>query len=270
VFVSRLSWYTFDNADFLVAGKVLGTSLLGAYRLAWTFASMPLDKIVSLVGRVTPAVLSSVQNDSAELRRYVLRITEAVSLVVFPASVGLALVADDFVWGLLGGKWLAAVWPLRILAAYTCVRGVSPIWSQVLTVTGETRFLMGVSALGALTLPLGFWAGSHWGITGIALAWVILHPFLVVAPIYRRLSRGIDLPFVVYGQALMPAAKATAVMAAVVVLTRLLTVGSGHLVRLGAEVIAGCLSYLAVILVVSGSRLSSLLRSLVRGSAPSD
>ena len=268
--VSRLSWYAYDNADFLIAGKVLGTSPLGAYRLAWTFASMPLDKLVSLVGRVTPAVLSSVQNDRAELRRYVLRITEAVSLAVFPASVGLALVADDFVQALLGDKWLAAVWPLRILAAYTCVRGVTPIWSQVLMVTGDTRFLMSVSGLGALTLPLGFWVGSHWGLIGIASAWVVLHPPVVVAPIYRRLSRRIDLPFAAFGRALMPAAKATALMTAVVVLVRFLTVGDGALVRLAAEVAAGCFAYAAAVAATSGGRLRMVMRSLRRGSSFSD
>src|SRR5690348_3343906 len=48
--VSGIAWYAYSNADFTVVGRVLGTSALGAYTLAWTIASVPVDRISSLVG----------------------------------------------------------------------------------------------------------------------------------------------------------------------------------------------------------------------------
>ncbi len=50
---SRVAWYTYSNSDFMVAGRMLGQSALGAYEMAWTIASAPVDKITSLVTRVT-------------------------------------------------------------------------------------------------------------------------------------------------------------------------------------------------------------------------
>jgi polysaccharide transporter, PST family len=264
---SRLSWYAYDNADSLVAGKLLGTVPLGAYRLAWTFAGMPLGKLVSLVSRVAPAVLSAVQHEPAELRRYVLGITETISLVVFPIGVGLALVADDFVHVLLGDKWLAAVAPLRILAVYACVRGLSPLWTQVLMVTGDASYLMRVTTLGAVFLPIGFVVGSHWGLAGIAYAWVFVHPPVVVAPIFSRLRRRIELKYSEYARALAPAAVSTLLMAVAVGLARLAAPAASPVPRLASTVAVGAVAYAAAMVTFGRGRLRSLARLLSKAFA---
>jgi len=261
VLASRLLWYVYDNADFLVAGKMLGTAQLGAYRLAWTFASMPLDKIVSLVGHVTPAVLAAVQDKPSELRRYVLRISEAVSFAVFPIGVGLALVADDFVRVVLGQAWVAAAAPLRILAVYASVRAVSPIWSQVLLVTGDTRFLMRVSALGALVLPVAFLWASRWGLSGIALAWVVCHPVAVVFPILRRMLARIDLPAASYWRSVSGAVGACLAMTASVLALQHQLSDSPAVLRLASTVTVGMTTYALFLLVVAPDQLRSMRRA---------
>src|SRR2546425_8629430 len=102
IIVGRLAWYVYSNADFLVAGRILGKVALGLYEVGWNLANVPIEKITSLVGQVTPAVFSAVQRDHAALRRYLLRVTEGLALITFPASLGLALVAPDFVLLTLG------------------------------------------------------------------------------------------------------------------------------------------------------------------------
>ena len=49
VLIGRIGWYTYSNSDFLVAGRVLGPVILGYYTLAWNLATMPIDKITTLV-----------------------------------------------------------------------------------------------------------------------------------------------------------------------------------------------------------------------------
>jgi hypothetical protein len=73
--LSRFAWYTYSNADFAVIGKVLGGAALGAYTLGWTLSGMAVEKITVFIGRVTPGVFCTVQNDLAALRRYLLLIT---------------------------------------------------------------------------------------------------------------------------------------------------------------------------------------------------
>ena len=124
--LSRVAWYTYENADFLVAGRVLGQVPLGNYTIAWTI-SAPVDKVSSLVGGIAPAYFSAVQKDCVELRRYLLRMTEALSYVTVPASIGLALVADYLVPALLGPKWIGVIGPLRLLSLYIAVRSISTL-----------------------------------------------------------------------------------------------------------------------------------------------
>src|ERR1700730_5181204 len=62
ILVNRMSWYAYSNADFVVAGRMLGQDALGAYTVGWTLANTP-QQITSLVGTVTSALLAAVQTE---------------------------------------------------------------------------------------------------------------------------------------------------------------------------------------------------------------
>ena len=171
--MGRLAWYVYQNADFFVAGKVLGKDALGAYKFGWDLASSPIEKISSLVGRVTPAILSAAQRDKAALRRYLLRITEALALATFPATIGLGLVAEHMVLVVLGEKWRVMIAPLQLLSVAAAIRSVTPILPQILSVIGENRRAMWVNVAGAIVMPITFFIGSRWGTIGLAAGWLI-------------------------------------------------------------------------------------------------
>src|SRR5207245_4847666 len=120
-----------------------------------------------LVTQVTPAVFAAVQQDHAALRRYLLRITEGLALITFPASLGLALVAPDFVLLTLGEKWHGAVAPLQLLALSAGFRAVTPLLPQVLNAVGKSRLSMQYGVLCAVVLPAGFYVtGQRRGSVG--------------------------------------------------------------------------------------------------------
>ena len=56
---NQLAWYGYTNADFVVAGRILGKIALGEYTLAWTIVCAPGDKILSIFGRVISAMCTS-------------------------------------------------------------------------------------------------------------------------------------------------------------------------------------------------------------------
>ena len=127
ILASRLSWYAYSNADFLVAGRILGKAALGVYEFAWTLANIPIEKITVLIGQVAFPIFAAVQHEPAEMRRYLLRLTEGLALLTFPASFGMALVAPDFVAIFLGSKWSGAIVPLQLLAVLVGFRSVVPL-----------------------------------------------------------------------------------------------------------------------------------------------
>ena len=247
---SRAAWYAYSNADFLIAGRLLGPTALGFYTLAWNLASVPVDKVVTVVLRLTPAFFAALREDLAELRRYLLALTEGLALLTFPLAVGLALVADDFVLVALGPKWTGTIAPLRLLALYASIRSLAPLLPQALNALGESRFAMWNNAAAALLLPAGFLAGSRFGTLGIAAAWIAVHP-LVLAPLYVRTFRVTGLSARRYLGALIPAGSGTLLLVAAVAAVRLLlpagsaagTALKEPAVRLGLQAAAGAAAY---------------------------
>lgn len=265
VIVARLSWYLYSHADFMVAGRVLGQAQLGAYSMAWSLANVPIEKVSTLVNSVTPGFFSAVQKDRAGLQRYLLTLTEGIALIVFPVALGLALVADDFVAVVLGPQWEGAVVPLRLLAAYATVRAISPLLMPLLNAIGETRLFMWNNILGLVLLPPAFLIGSRWGTGGIAAAWLIVHPFLLLV-LYTRTFRRIGLGPLRYFAALWPALSAALAMTGTVLATRaLLPQAAPRTAHLAAEVGAGALAYVAVLLAFHRHRIDAFRRTLAAG-----
>jgi PST family polysaccharide transporter len=253
----RFANYVCTSADQFIAGRVLGQRALGGYSFAMTIATIPLDKLTSLVMRVLPSVISEVQDDSAALRRYVLAFTEGLSVVTVPAAVGLALVADDFVHLALGEQWLIAILPLQILGISVAYRSITPIIPTVAVIIGLSRESMIVSVVAAIVLPIAFLIGSGWGIGGVAAVWLIVFP-IVVIPYYTMVLRRIQMRANEYLRALWPAASSTAFMAAVVYGLHQYLHEWSFALRLPAEVLAGVLSYAVFLIAFHRKRVLAL------------
>ncbi len=269
VVIARVCWYASANADFLIAGRVLGKAALGFYNVGWTLASVPVDRIAALVAQVTPAFFAAVQSDRAALRRYVLRITEGIALITFPVAIGLALVARDFVLVVLGSRWEGTIGPLRLLAAYAAIRSIMPLLPQVLQIIGDARFEMWRMAVAAVVMPASFYvSGQRWGTVGLATAWMLVDPLLAL-PLYRRVFSKIGLSLKAYLVALWPALSATGLMGAVVLAVGALSSGWTAGARLSAEIGAAMVTYGLAGLVLHRERFqafSELVVAARRGS----
>jgi O-antigen/teichoic acid export membrane protein len=249
IMVSSLSWYGYSNADFLIAGRMLGQSALGAYTLAWTLATIPLEKVTAVVSNVSYSYFSAAQKDHATLRRYLRILTEALSMVTFPATIGMALVARDFVQLVLGTKWQAAIAPLEILGLYASFRCIVTLLPSILNVTNESRFVMRTMQAALILMPTTFYITSRWGPVGIAYGWVIAYPVVALC-LYRRAFRRINMPLRDYLGAIRPAVTGCLVMAAAVeILKQSLTSSFPPSVRLGLEVLSGGVAYVFILTV---------------------
>ena len=88
VAIARFLWYVYTNSDSLMAAKLLGKTALGYYSLAFQFASIPLDKIVSLVSQVAFPAFSEIQEDAERLKSYFMKIIRFIAFVTFPLFCG--------------------------------------------------------------------------------------------------------------------------------------------------------------------------------------
>jgi O-antigen/teichoic acid export membrane protein len=259
VLVGRLSWNLYSDADFVVAGRMLGATALGAYTFAWNLATLPVEKVTALVGQVTPAFFSANQSDYGGLCRYLRTLTEALSLVTFPATVGLGLIAPEFVTLVLGKHWVGVIAPLEVLALYGSFRSISALLGPLLTALRETRYLMWNNLAALIIMPTAFYVGSRWGASGIAWGWIVAYPF-VALPLYVRTFRKIGMSVRMYLGAIRPALNGSLAMILVVSLLKWTMPPAWALyVRLGMELTGGGAAYLIVLSMLHADRLRSFL-----------
>jgi PST family polysaccharide transporter len=254
ILASRLSWYLYSNSDFVVAGRVLGTAPLGAYTIAWNFANLPGEKIVTLVTGVVPTFLAAAQYDKTALRRYFASLTEVLALIMFPITIGFALLAPELVPLALGPHWQAAIIPMQLLALYMFLRSVVALLPQVLNVAGETRFCMRVSLAILGILPVSFFVASRWGIIAIASIWISIYPLLAL-PLYGRTLRTVGMPAGEYLALLKPPLISTIVMSAFVFAAmQLLPHGMPAALKLACEVLTGAVAYMSALFLLFRSQ----------------
>ncbi|TKB66694.1 MAG: lipopolysaccharide biosynthesis protein [Nitrospira sp.] len=259
VLTSRVSWYVAASSDVFIGGRVLGQVAVGVYSMVGTLAYMPIEKITALLSRVMPAIYSTVQNDPQAMRRYLLLLTEALSLIVWPIAMGMSLVAHEFVLVVLGDKWNGVIAPLEILACWAGVRSVFSLVPPLLYVTSNSRVAMLNGLLCVATYPIAFWVGSSWGVVGLAWAWVVVQPFGFIQP-YVHVLRAIELSFWRYIHALWPACTGVVFMVAAIKGIQQIVQSDWPLtVRLGVEICVGAVAYICAVLMFHHRRLWQLL-----------
>jgi PST family polysaccharide transporter len=267
--VTRLAWWVQVNADGLVIGRFLGKGPLGAYTMTMSIASQPLDKITSLVTQVTPPFLSTAQTNRLALRHLLLVLTGMLAIAVFPIAGGLTIVAGEFVLTVLGPKWAAVTPALGLLSAVAAFRSVESLLAPVVVVTGGTRLFMYLGFIEATIMVLTFYVGTGYGITGVALGWLLVYPFLQL-PIYVWVFRRTGVRLAEYLDVLWPALRATCLMvAAVVGLKLIMPPGWPAPQRLVAQVGLGVATYMLASLL-QRRRLQAMyheFRALSRGDS---
>ncbi len=263
VVLSRLFWSAQMQSQFLVAGRLLGTASLGVYSIAWSLSSLMVEHITATIGRVTFPFFATVQHDTVLLRRYYLVLVEGLALTCFAAELGMALVAEEFVPVVLGPRWMEVIHPIQVLAIAAMVRTIDPLLPQILFVSGQIRFQTIMMGIAAIVLPAGFFFSSHWGLSSMALTWLVIFP-LVSIPVYYRVFHRLQIPVMQFAKALWPAIGACALMAiAVLIVKACLPSELPVWIQLVAEVLVGAATYVSTLMTVYRERLMTFWRLVV-------
>jgi len=192
------------NVDYMIVGRILGAPLLGLYTLAYRLITFPLDKISTVVTRVTFPTFSSIQDDNLRLRRGYLKTISYISLVTFPALAGLFIVAPEFVRIVFGEKWMPAVLPLQILCIVGMLKSIGTTVGSIQYAKGRPDIALKWDTFKLISIGICVFFGARYGIVGVAYAIAILT--VVTFPIIQLITNSlINLSFREYLSSLYPA-----------------------------------------------------------------
>jgi O-antigen/teichoic acid export membrane protein len=173
VFGSRFLEYLHRNADKILVGRVLGSSALGYYNVAYNLVVTPyVALLVAMVDAVFPA-MSRVQDDIVRVAAAWLRATRMILAVTVPATFGLIVVAPDFIGVLLGAKWSPAVPVLQFVAGAIVVNAATTLAPTVLTALDRTGLLLRFNLAEVAVVTAAVVIGLQWGIVGVAACYLV-------------------------------------------------------------------------------------------------
>jgi O-antigen/teichoic acid export membrane protein len=182
------------SSDVWIAGKLLGKELLGAYSVGMQIASMPVFRFGQIVTQVAFPAFSRLQGDPEARQRNLVQSMRILSMAIFPVCWGLSAVAPELILFVLGERWARAVVPLQVLAMIMPLRMLGVFTASVVRSAGRADIDLRNTLLAVLVMPPAFFAGCHWGLTGLSLAWAAIYPAVFVWNMRNYLST-LQLPF---------------------------------------------------------------------------
>lgn len=247
VMAQSIMWYGWRRGDEFVVASVGGTTATGNYAVAGNLATAPVEELVLPTVRALHPVYARLRDRVEELRQTYLLVFQSVATVVLPASVGLALVADDLVPVLLGDQWLDAIGIIRWLALAAGLSVMAHSSEALLNATGLERRATQLCWLRLLLfVPAVGYAGAQGDIELVAFMRGLVAAFVLPVFIVAAAQRA-GLAMASYGAVLWRPVLATAAMAAGLYgLIALLD--TGQALRLVCLVFAGAAIYVAVLL----------------------
>lgn len=203
--------YISANIDYLLVGRFIGAHFLGVYTIAYMLMDFSRNKISNIITRVAFPAFSTIQDDNQRLRKGYLMVIKYISIITFPATMGLLIVAPEFITSVYGGKWKEVIIPLQIMCIAGILRSIGTTVGSVQYAKkrADIGFKWNLIELSILTLSIII--GIKYGIVGVAIA-VTLTTVLLEPIIQWITNRLIELKFADIWHALRPASICSFVM----------------------------------------------------------
>lgn len=171
------------NIDNLLIGKLLGSSPLGAYSLAFNLTETLRQTLSKIINNVMFPVFGKNQDNNEKLKSYFLNIIKINAILIYPVMGFLLLFSHEIIFLIFGDKWEDAVVPIQILSVAMMVHLMINSFASLLRGIGKPELEMKIiMALTIFVLIPGLVIGIKTaGLTGAAFAILVNKSTLVFA-----------------------------------------------------------------------------------------
>jgi O-antigen/teichoic acid export membrane protein len=187
VTLSSFLQYLFTNTDSTAVGKIINSTYLGYYQMAYKISTLPITEISNVFYNVTFPVFSKFQNDKERFKKAFVKSTLAIGLITIPVGLIIFFFSKEIVLLLLGNNWIEVVKPLKILSIYGILRAVFAEVPAVFLALKKQEYvaistLVSVIGISISIIPLvknyGILGASYSALIGVGLAMPIMLYYL--------------------------------------------------------------------------------------------
>lgn len=202
-----------SNVDYLLIGRILGTSPLGLYTIAYRFPDLVVNSLNNVVGTVTHPTLARLQDDPDGMRAFYQAYVGYIAMLTLPAGFGIALIAEPFVRVFYTDSWSAVILPMQCLAVALGISSIGFAPGVLYKAINRPDILNYVSIVKLPPMILFLWWSTAYGLIGVAVAQIIL-ALLYITVDSLIVRRVIGFGFRDLAEALWAPLTATAIMVA--------------------------------------------------------
>jgi O-antigen/teichoic acid export membrane protein len=257
----QIFWFAQSQADVFIAGRLFDPHLLGIYTTSLFLTQIFVSKFVPPLNEVAFSAYARLKDDKDAVAAAFVKSVRLIMVVAMPFYLGLAATAGPLVETVLGTKWIEAAPVVHWLALAMPLMTLQVLYAPASDACGRPGISAANSATGALTLPIAFLVGVHWGLMGLVAAWFVAYPLYLGISTWRTLPViGVKLRALV--DAIAPAAMAAVAMALLVSLLDRALPALPAPTRLAALVPVGAAAYAGWLALFARAALREVLDTL--------
>lgn len=163
----------FDNIYSIVVGRWFSAEQLAYFNRADSYQQLLGKNIAGMVQAVSFPALSQIQDDIDRMRDAYRRLVQMTMMVVFPAMLGLLIIAPQLIEWLLTAKWLPTAPYLRWLCIEGLLYPLHAINLNILHAKGRSDIFLKLEVVKKLLLVMFLLYGFQWGVEGLVVAKVM-------------------------------------------------------------------------------------------------
>ncbi len=183
----QLFWFAQSQADVFIAGRALDAYWLGIYTTSLFLTQIFVSKFVPPINDVAFSAYARIHHGERSVAGPFLTAVRTILLLAMPFYLGLAVVAEPLVLVMLGEKWAQAAPIVALLALAMPFMTIQVLFAPACDASGRPGMSLRNGIVGSIILPIGFLIGVQWGVTGMAVAWVVAYPIYLTISAWQTL-----------------------------------------------------------------------------------
>lgn len=192
VFASSIVFFLIMQGDDILVGKILGTTALGFYAMAYAISNLGATEITHLISQVMFPAYSKLQNNLPKLKETYLKVLQFTALITFPIAGLTFILAPDFTRLFLGEKWMPMVSAMQMLCIFGVIRSIGATMGPIFYSVGKPKIQTKVASIQLIVIALIIYPLTiRWGILGTSLA-VTISNILVLALVVVKVKNIIN------------------------------------------------------------------------------
>ncbi|MGI8929656.1 MAG: lipopolysaccharide biosynthesis protein [Candidatus Limnocylindrales bacterium] len=240
------------NVDNLLIGAYLGLTPLGFYAVGYRILDTSQQLLVNFARRLAFPIFARLQGDPNRLRRAYARLTGAISVVILPGYIGLALVAQEAIVVLFGERWAPSAPVAAILFLIGPVLTVQLVAGALMNGVGHPEITFRIRLVSTVVNVAGFFVALALFRDIVAMAGAfVVRGYIVMPLVLLWVRRYGHIPLRDQLSHVRSPLLATAVMAVAIIAVKFVLLGRvPSAALLVTELLVGAASFVSALILV--------------------